>query len=75
MENNSLKLNDIHSEINYDSKLCHLFSRRLLGGNELDSQFVFLLEFLFLLFSHQILLDFPPCVYFYSFHFGLSHSF
>lgn len=43
--NNPLRWNDIHSEINYDSKWCDLFSKRLLGGNELDTCFIFLLVF------------------------------
>lgn len=57
MENNNpLRWNDIHSEINYDSKWCDLFFKRLLGGNELDTWFIFLLVFFFLLsFSHQII--------------------
>lgn len=57
MENNNpLRWNDIHSEINYDSKWYDLFSKRLLGGNELDTWFIFLLVFfIFLSFSHQII--------------------
>ena len=53
--NNPLRWNDIHSEINYDSKWCDLFSKRLLGGNELDTCFIFLLVFFLLSFSHQII--------------------
>lgn len=57
MENNNpLRWNDMHSEINYDSKWYDLFSKRLLGGNELDTWFIFLLVFfIFLSFSHQII--------------------
>ena len=75
--NNPLRWNDMHSEINYDSKWYDLFSKRLLGGNELDTWFIFLLVFfIFLSFSHQIIYwFFWPCIYFYCFHFGLSHSF
>lgn len=59
MENNNLlKLNAVHSEVTYDSKWYDLFSKRLLGGNELDVWFIFLLEIFFLSFSHQIFIDF-----------------
>lgn len=38
MENSNLfKLNEIYTEINYDSKWYNNFSKRLLGGNELDT--------------------------------------
>lgn len=76
MENNNLlKLNDIYTEINYFSKWYDHFSKRLLGGNELDSWFVFLWGVLFLFvflfsFSHQIFIDFLALYVFYFFLFG-----
>lgn len=59
MENNNpLRLNDIHSEINYYSEWYELFYKKLLRGNEMDIWFVFLLDFFSPhSFSHQILLN------------------
>lgn len=59
MENsNPLKFNDPHSEINYNSKWCNFFSKRLLGGNELDTLFVFLVEYFSFHFVIKYLLIF-----------------